>query len=207
VLEALDALDATCFFSLVWKFDKGFTSESYKWAFRNVLQRLSITMERQVQKRMGVWYPALDVVVDWFPQPNKCREYFQIYDEAFRKGYTFEKNRIKPLSSWGACPCLLVTSCQFSPALQLVDYCVGAMGDLLRWAYRHDTDGRRLADQIKPVTGRLLADGQKVIGYGLVLPTKGQARAKVGSALKELQTRHGLRIGLPLPAARPDPSV
>lgn len=108
-------LEATCFFSLVWKFDKGLTADAYKWTFQNVLQRLIITVERSIKATERVWYPGLDVVVDWPPQPKKRREFFGIYDDAYHDGYTFENNVLPPLKELGACPCLLVTSCQFSP--------------------------------------------------------------------------------------------
>ena len=186
VLALLAGLECTCFFSMSWKFDPGYTSECYKSNFKYVLQRLSITMERSVRRTGAVWYPALDVVVDWFPQPQRCKEYFAIYHEAYHSGYSFARNKLLPLKTHGACPCLLVTSCQFSPALQLTDFCVGSMGTLLRWAYEKHIQVGRVKEIVTPVVKHLLRINHKVIGYGLVLPTTGAARRKVSDALAEL---------------------
>lgn len=188
MLTLLEPLEASCFFSLVWKYDRSYTSDAYKWAFTNVLQRLAITVERKVKARPkpDVWYPVLDVVVDWFPQPAKCKEYFGIYNQAFRQGYKFPRNKIRALKNYHACPCLLVTSCEFSPALQLADYCVASIGALLRWAYKRDRGPEEVQRMVRPVARRLLRHRGKVIGYGLVLPTSGQSRAKVREALSDL---------------------
>jgi len=189
MLGILDMIEAICFFSMVWKYDPDVSPEAYQWAFDNVLQRLTITVERHVKRTGAVWYPALDVVVDWFPNPGRCKDYFGKYHRAYHEGYSFRylgKNRLPPLKQFRACPCLLVTSCEFSPALQLADYCVSAMGELLRWAYTRRERSTDLRTRVEPVVRHLLRVGGKTIGFGLVLPTTGQARAKVHSALTDL---------------------
>lgn len=187
VLGLLDCLDATCFFAMVWKADKGNTAQAYMEAFKWVLQRLSITIERKVKARRALWYPALDVVVDWFPENDKSRDFFAIYDVAFHQGYTFPgKNVLRPLSEFSACPCLLATRCQFSPALQLTDFAVGAMGRLLRWSYKRDGEPENVASVVRPVVKHLLRGHGTVIGYGLVPPPTGACRKKLRAALKDL---------------------
>jgi hypothetical protein len=186
VLSLLEKIEATSFFSLVWKFDKGFTADAYKWAFQNVLQRLIITVERKAKATKVIWYPGLDVVVDWFPQPSRRREFLSIYDDAYHDGYMFDKNRLPPLKELNACPCLLVTSCQFSPGLQLADFTVGSIGRLFRWAYKRDGDPVSVIPLVRPTVETLLRINNEVIGYGLVLPTTGAARRKVNEALAAL---------------------
>jgi|GEM_PF-1894378 len=188
MLAILDKLDAVCFFSMVWKYDPSFSPKAYQWAFDNVLQRLVISVKDRVRAR-GAWYPALDVVVDWFPNPTHCKEYFAKYHKAYYEGYDFRylgKNKLPPLKQLHACPCLLVTSCEFSPALQLADYCVFAMGELLRWAYNRKEPPEEIRPRVEKVIRHLLRGDGQVIGKGLVLPTKGQARNKVRSALADL---------------------
>jgi len=189
MLAILDKVEAICFFSMVWKYDRSISPEAYQWAFDNVLQRLAITVERHVGRKRKVCYPALDVVVDWFPNPDRCKEYFGKYHKAYYEGYDFSrigKRNLLPLKQLHACPCLLVTSCEFSPALQLADYCVSAMGELLRWAYTRKKSPDDIRSRVKPVVKRLLRVDDKAIGFGLVLPTRGQARAKVRAALSDL---------------------
>ena len=190
MMAILDKIDAICFFSMVWKYDRSFSPDAYKWAFKDVLQRLAITVERQVKQTKKVWYPALDVVVDWFPNPNRCKDYFDIYHKAYCEGHDFtylEKNKIRPLRDFHACPCLLVSSCDFSPALQLADYCVSSMGELLRWAYNRKPSPDKIRSKVEHVVRHLLEGNGKTIGYGLVLPTDGKARDKVQEALSNLK--------------------
>lgn len=190
VLAILSRIDALCFFSMVWKYDPTVSPDAYKWAFDNVLQRLVITVQRHTRGLGGVWYPALDVVVDWFPNPSRCKEYFGKYHKAYHEGYDFSKrggNKLPPLKDLSACPCLLVTSCEFSPALQVADYCVSAMGRLLRWSYKRSENADDIRRRVEPVVARLLRINDNVLGFGLVLPTKGQARDKVRRALVDLR--------------------
>jgi len=186
MLALLHPLEAACFFSLVWKYTPQFTTKAYNWAFSHVLQRLALNLDRLSPSQLG--YPSLDVVVDWFPSPDKCRQYFEVYNDAFYEGYRFRRNRIPPLRHFGATPCLLVTRCQFSRALQLVDYCVGSVGELLRWAYKRHKSAKDIRELVEPVANHLLEGpgGKGVIGYGLIPPTQGLARQKIQEALDEL---------------------
>jgi len=181
MLEVLSKLNAICFFSMIWKYRAKDTTQTYKWAFENVIQRLAITLDREFQQETLQPYPGLDVVIDWFPEPQRRDEYFSVYNTAYHHGFEFAQNMLPPLKKFGACPCLLVTSCRFSPALQLADYCVGTMGRLLRWAYqiKEDRDDiSAIRRYLEPVTKHLLRVNGRVIGYGLVLPSNA-AKMKV----------------------------
>jgi hypothetical protein len=188
MMEVLSKLNAICFFSMIWKYRAKDTTQTYKWAFENVIQRLAITLDRESQQETLQPYPGLDVVIDWFPEPQRRDEYFSVYNTAYHHGFEFAQNTLPPLKKFGACPCLLVTSCRFSPALQLADYCVGTMGRLLRWAYQIKEDRDDIAAirrYLEPVTKHLLRVNGKVIGYGLVLPSNA-AKRKVQALLAEV---------------------
>ena len=90
------------------------------------------------------------------------------------------------MRDYHACPCLLVTSGRFSPALQLADFCVGSVGLLFRWAYARDREPEEISNLVVPVANHFLHVDTKVIGYGLVLPKTGKSRSNVKKALADL---------------------
>ena len=131
IFKKLSELDVGLIASHVWKGDPSNTGESWKWAFENVLQKLCIEPNRSSLDEPNQ-YPMLDVVFDWLPcHRTGIDEYFGVYDSAYYNGYHFAENELPSLESSGSCPCLLVTSCRFSPALQIADMIIGATGELL----------------------------------------------------------------------------
>lgn len=89
--------------SWVWKGDRSYAEESWKWSFTNILQRLCSTVD-QLEKTDDLdYYPALDVVFDWPPRQKKLDEYWDVYQQAYYNGYKFEKKELLVLKNFGAC--------------------------------------------------------------------------------------------------------
>ena len=150
MLRAGDKIPIQIIMSFVWKGDKGYTVEAWKWAFTNILQRLCIDLDRKRQKCELEYpkdYPFLDVVFDWLPgtkpgTEKKLEEYFGVYQEAYRRGYNFQKNILNPLTEFKVNPALLVTSTRCSLALQLTDFFVGATADFFIWCFAEESSKR-----------------------------------------------------------------
>ena len=171
MLSLTHQLDIRILGSLVWTGDPKKTAEPWEWAFANILQRLCIIMDRKSRTERN-WqsdYPRLDVVFDCLPRRDRQDEYFQVYRRAYVRGYRFGPDRLPPLHTKGACPCLLVTSTRHSPALQLADMVVGAVGAFLDWCWegRCEQLARRHFSKLYPAIHA--NDAGQVLGYGLIV--------------------------------------
>ena len=185
VFSITDKIPIRVIMALVWKGKPENVEDSWRWGFIDVLQRLSLTLDRKARSSEDFdFYPKLDVVFDWFPGKKRLDFYFDVYQNAFLEGFTFEKNKLPPLKKYDACPCLLVTSSKYSHALQLADFLVGACADFFNWCYTGERE-----QSVKLFFSSFYnyfrrGDDAKVIGCGLIL--KKEAQAKVLSRLKEL---------------------
>ena len=184
LFQKLSELEVGLIVSQVWKGDPSNTSESWKWAFENVLQRLCIEINSSPSDEPNE-YPMLDVVFDWLPsQRTRIDEYFGVYDSAYYNGYHFAENELPSLESSGACPCLLITSCRFSPALQVADMIVGATGEFFKFVYEieREQNVKNYFSLLYPLFRR--DNSGEVLGRGLI--TKRTSRDKIKNSLKEL---------------------
>ncbi|MBN2154876.1 MAG: hypothetical protein JW776_02390 [Candidatus Lokiarchaeota archaeon] len=172
--------------SHVWKGKPENLEEAWKWAFIDILQRLSIDLERKSKELNSQdFYPFLDVVFDWFPGRGKLEDYFGVYQTAYLNGYKFSENELLPLKRFKACPCLLVTSARYSQALQLTDFFIGVTSDFFKWCYndiRKQNVDHYFSQMFKAF---LKCDDGKVLGCGLI--TKKDSRCKIRRKLKELK--------------------
>jgi hypothetical protein len=123
--------------SFLWIGDDSNQVAAWKWAFDNILQRLCIILDRKSHELQHLNnYPFMDVVFDNIPGRNKVKPYFDVYRDAYVKGYQgLPRGTLYPLRTYKACPCLVTSSCLHSLALQLADFLVGATGDFFEWCY------------------------------------------------------------------------
>ena len=190
MLGILQALECVAYVAMWWKPTEEDTSATHAYDMRFVLQRLGILLDRDRKAgRLPKVYPVLDFVVDWFPEPARKNDYFAVYEKCFSKPWRFEKNVIPALSEFGACPSMLVSSCRFSPGLQLADVCVGAVGRFLKSCFdlAQKIPGYVLAD-FRKVYDVMLKDGGSPLGFGLVAPRE-ETRAKVSKCLRSVGLR------------------
>ena len=185
LFKRLRSLDVNLLMSLVWKGDPSYRVESWKWSFENILQRLCIILDRKKSEVKSKHdYPFLDVVFDWLPGSTAIDEYFEVYSQAYHDGYQFIRNKLPALKSSDACPCLLVSSVKYSPALQATDMVLGAVGDFFTWVFKHEREQSVRNHFVSLYDMFHRADAGTVIGMGLVV--KKSTRAKVCKALEKL---------------------
>jgi len=186
MLSITDKIPLRIIMSYIWKGKPENLEDAWKWGFINILQRLSIIMDRKRSKEEGVdLYPALDVVFDWFPGKKKLDFYFGVYHQAFMKGFVFEKNKLPPLREFGACPCLLVSSAKYSQCLQLTDFFVGASADFFTWCF----SGER-KQSVKLFFSKIFGafhhdERDGALGRGLIVHK--DVRAKIARKLEEME--------------------
>jgi hypothetical protein len=181
----LKALDLRVLMSLVWKGDPSYRTESWKWSFENILQRLCIILDRKKSElNKNHEYPFLDVSFDWLPNQKRVDEYFEVYSKAFHFGYQFIRNKLPALKDCEACPCLLVTSAKHSPALQVADMLCGAVGDFFTWVFKksRETSVKRHFVSMYDMFHR--NDDGTVIGMGLIV--KSTTKSRIQNALRNL---------------------
>lgn len=185
IFSIIDKIPIRIIMSLAWKGKPENREESWKWAFINIMQRISIILDRKrkLEKTEDI-YPYLDVVFDWFPGGKQIEFYFEVYHNAYSKGYTFPKNSLPPLKNFSACPCLLVTAAKYSQALQLADFFVGATSEFFDWCYsgKKEQNVRHFFSSFFSSIHR--GDNDRVLGCGLIL--KKDAAEKVRNKLGEL---------------------
>ncbi len=202
ILEALEGLDAKVVACYLWK-PKGHSDvETYTKGMKYALQRVKILLDRNRYKSGTTYvYPVFDAVVDWLPQSegHSRDEYFEAYRRSYENKEPFIRNEraLPSLRELEACPCLLVSSCTFSPALQAADICVGVVGDFLRWCASDHSDEQdknraRRVKELFPVMGNLLlrTDSGDPVGAGLVTWVEGTIRCKVYRGLNLLGVNH-----------------
>jgi hypothetical protein len=171
IFNLLNKFEIRILMSFVWKGSRHYRLESWKWAFVNILQRLCIILDRKkVELKSLHVYPFLDVVFDMLPSNRGIDEYFGVYSRAYYYGY--RNFGLPPLKDREACPCLLVTSARFSPALQVTDMVLGAVGEFFSWVFDKDRSKResvisRHFGLLYPLFHRG-ADGS-VLGCGLIV--------------------------------------
>ncbi len=181
----VQGLDVRLLMSLVWKGDPSYRLEAWKWWFENILQRLCIILDRKKRELSGEHeYPFLDVVFDWLPGHTNIDGYFNVYSTAYHQGYQFIRNRLPALKACEACPSLLVTSARHSPALQVTDMVLGAVGDFFAWVFKQQREGsvRRHFVSLYDLFHR--SDNGTVVGTGLVV--KANTRKRIRNALNKL---------------------
>jgi hypothetical protein len=184
----LRKLDIRLLMSFVWKGEKSYNVEAWKWSFENILQRLCIILDRK-KAELGDKhdYPFLDVVFDWLPRAKKIDEYFEVYSVAYHKGYQFVRNKLPALRTCKACPCLLVTSTRHSPALQVTDMLLGAVGDFFTWVFKRRREESVKCHFVKLYNLFHCDDDGSVVGKGLIVSKNTQERIK--KKLRELELR------------------
>lgn len=171
--------------SFVWIGSPDYTRESWKWSFDNILQRLSIILKNKRSELASLRnYPFMDVVFDMIPGRGPQAFYFDVYRDAYVRGYPDLPHPVLPLRQYKACPCLVTASCTHSLALQLTDFLVGATGKFFEYC-----QGRGDVQTVKdhfcsffPHFHRNEKD--EVIGCGLVVKKEYQPRIR--ARLKEL---------------------
>jgi len=170
IFSIINEMPIRIIMSLAWKGKPGNRENAWKWAFMNIMQRISIILDRKKRsEKTEDMYPYLDVVFDLFPGGKPAEFYFEVYQDAFSKGYIFEKNTLPPLKNFNACPCLLVTSTKYSQALQLVDYLVGATSEFIEWCYtgKKEQNVRLFFSNFFSAFHK--DDNNKVLGCGLIV--------------------------------------
>jgi len=184
LLGELNTLEIRILMALAWKGDPTYRAEAWKCSFEWILQRLCIILDRkQVEREKPDVYPFLDVVFDWLPSPGRVDEYLGVYANAFYNGYSFTRNRLPALREAHACPCLLVTSSRHSPALQIADILVGAVGDFFRWVYTGNR-AESVRRYFTPLYGLFHNDRGRTLGMGLIVNSS--AQKKIMEKLSEL---------------------
>lgn len=171
--------------SHVWMGTLGNQMDAWKWSFDNILQRLSIILDRKREELEDLQnYPFLDVVFDWLPGRGHLKFYFDVYRDAYVHGFRFQKNFLPPLRDFKACPCLVASSCLHSLALQLTDFFIGATGDFFTWCYK-GSEEHSVRNYFCNFFHAFRRDDQgNVIGPGMIV--KGQSKAKIRIKLHEL---------------------
>lgn len=186
VFSIINKVPIKIIMSQVWKGKPENLEEAWKWAFIDVLQRLSIDLDRKKAELNTLdYYPFLDVVFDWFPGKDKLDNYFNVYQQAYFNGYTFEDNVLKPLCEFKACPCLLVTSVRYSHALQLADFFLGATSYFFKWCYKNQKKQNVQNFFSYFYNAFRRGENDKVLGYGLI--TNKESREKIFQKLKDLE--------------------
>jgi len=178
-----EILNMTIIMSFVWKGSSDHQVDSWRWAFSNILQRISIDLEKghgSLSKNKN--YPYFELVFDWLPSNKRIMDYLGMYCEAYYNGYSFETNDIKPLRRFKSCPCMVCTSTRVSFALQLNDHLVGLTGDFVRWCM-----GKKKKGVIEEHFGKIIkcfrkSERGEIVGYGLITPdnVKNKIREKIG---------------------------
>ena len=185
VFSIIEKIPVIIIMSQVWKGKPENLEDAWKWAFIDILQRLSIDIERkQAELKSLDYYPFLDIVFDWFPGGDKLDNYFNVYQQAYFNGYSFEGNELKPFHDFKACPCLLITSARYSHALQLADFFLGATTDFFTWCYKGYR--KQSVEKFFSYFYKTFRTGDKneVLGCGLI--TKKESREKILYKLMEL---------------------
>lgn len=174
--------------SHVWMGSSTNKTRAWKWAFDNILQRLSIILD---QKRNEInnldHYPFMDVVFDWFPGRAKLNNFFDVYQNAYINGFSnLPRNQrpLPPFRDFKACPCLVASSSYYSLALQFVDFLIGITDDFFVWCYL-DRKEQSVKDYFPNCFDAFRkSQGGNPIGYGLIV--KDQSKAKIRGKLREL---------------------
>jgi hypothetical protein len=171
--------------SFLWIGNPSNQVEAWKWAFNNILQRLSIILDRKRRELERLSnYPFMDVVFDNLPNRGKLKQYFDVYRDAYINGFQLPRGPLPPFREFKACPCLVTASCLHSLALQLTDFLVGATGDFFSWCYRRRNE-QSVRDHFCSIYPAFHKSGDnKVLGYGLIV--KSTAKGFVRTRLQEL---------------------
>lgn len=185
IFSIIDKVPIRLIMSLAWKGKPKYRENAWKWAFMNIMQRICIILERKkmTEKKNDI-YPYLDVVFDLFPGGKPSEFYFEVYQNAYSRGYNFPKNILRPLKNFKACPCLLVTSSRYSQALQLADFFIGATSEFFEWCFT----GKR-EQNVKNFFAKFFSafhrdDNNKVLGCGLIVNK--YTKRKITSKLRSL---------------------
>lgn len=183
-LELVSSLDIRLLMAFDWKSSPSEGPRSWRRAFKWVLQRLAIVLDRKSGELKELdEYPLLDVVCDGFPDSRGSVDtYYNVYAQAFYEGFPLPYD-LSPLIDKGACPCLLVSSCKHSQALQAADMFVGIVGKFFEYALLNKT--RYFAQEyFTKVYPSFHSDGDKRVQIGLIVPKV--SRAIVEEKLIEL---------------------
>jgi hypothetical protein len=134
VLSVTTKIPMRIMMSFVWMGSTDYTRESWKWSFDNILQRLSIILKNKRKELASLTnYPFMDIVFDMIPGRGPSTYYFDVYRDAYVRGYPDLPHPVLPLRHYKACPCLVTASCPHSLALQLTDFLVGATGEFFEY--------------------------------------------------------------------------
>ncbi len=172
--------------SHVWMGAPSNKVSAWKWSFENILQRLCIILDRKVAELEHLSnYPFMDIVFDWLPARGPLKGYFDVYRDAYVRGFRFARNSLPALRQFKVCPCLLATSSCHSLALQLTDFLLGATGEFFSWVYEEGEESNVRA-YFSPFFSTFHRDETgEMVGPGLVV--KAPSREKVRSKLRQLQ--------------------
>jgi len=173
--------------SHVWMGSASNLTRGWNWAFKDILQRLSIILDRKRDEINNLdHYPFMDVVFDWFPQ-GSLSTFFSVYQNAYVNGFpNMPRNQrpLPPLRDFKVCPCLVASSSYYSLALQFVDFLIGATGDFLTWCFTNNEDQSAI-ENFSYVYGSLRkSNSGDPIGYGLIVRSKD--KSKIRSRLREI---------------------
>lgn len=190
IVKVKELLNIRLLMAMCYKGKPTLRDFTWKLAFEWVLQRLSIILDRKKEElKDEPIYPFLDVICDWFPSESKRDEFFRVYQTAYIEGYPHF--RLRALREFKACPCLLFSSSDFSLALQLADFFIGATREFLLGCFGEDPDRyRQGVEKYFPIIFNTFhRDPRKgVIGYGLTAPDR-SSRDKINNKLKELNLK------------------
>jgi len=131
----------------------------YERGIRFLLQRLCFVIKERKSKHN---YLVLDT-----PPREKARQAYEVYQQAYWRGFTFSNRRLAPLME-SSVDCLYCSSSRHSPTLQLADFWAGLVGTWSKNCLDKPSSLPYYERLMKAVFSNIYGQGHDKFGYGLV---------------------------------------